>query len=142
MKRSILSIFIAILCTIHIGFAQETAQVQDSIAAVSAKEKEAKTMQKKIDKAEKKTKKTEKAIKKAEKEAKKRKKLKKAIKSKENAIRKSERKMQKLKAKMEAGKSKGKLSPDDLIKLNKKIDKENASIIKGKQKLAKIERKQ
>ena len=147
MKR-IFTLASLLIFAVH-TYAQETEVVNDSLATVSQmaeKQKkeleERKRVEKEIEKAEKERKKAEKAQKKAEKEAKKRKRLAKAIGKKRKSIDKTERKIQKLQAKLSKGKSKGKLSPVDEMEMNQKIDKLKIEVVKEKNKLAKLERKQ
>lgn len=60
---------------------------------------------------------------------------------KRGGISKRERKIQDLKEDMELDKIKGKLSPNDITKINGKIEKERLALIKEKEKLLKLEQK-
>ena len=101
-------------------------------------------MQKKVKRAEKEAKKVEKAEKvekKLEKAAKKREDLIDDIAGKKKNIAKDERKIIKLREDMELDKIKGKLSPNDITKINKKSDKLKLGVVKDQEKLRKLERK-
>lgn len=151
MKKPLLAL-VVLLIFVHFGNAQETTQteqVSDSVL-VSQQQvekqkqelKEAKLVQKEIDKAEKAQKKAEKAQKKAEKAVKKQEKALKAIANKKKAIDKNERKIRKLQSKLAKGRSKGKASPVDEMKINQKINKLDLTIAKDKEKLTKLQQKQ
>lgn len=105
---------------------------------------ESKKVQKKVKRAEKEAKKVEKAEKvekKLEKAAKKREDLIDDIAGKKKNIAKDERKIIKLREDMELDKIKGKLSPNDITKINKKSDKLKLGVVKDQEKLRKLERK-
>ncbi len=87
-------------------------------------------------------KKARKAKKRAEKEAKKQQRLVKNINKKRKSIDKNERKIKKLQSKLLKQKTKGKLTRVDELEMNQKIDKVRIDILKEKEKLAKLERKQ
>lgn len=129
------------------SYGQEEAQ-SDSLQNLELLENESKAIQAEIEKQKKEAKKAEKE---AKKEAKERKKLEKTEKKREalrnkiadkkKGISKRERKIQDLKEDMELDKIKGKLSPNDITKVNGKIEKERLAMIKDKEKLIKLEQK-
>ncbi len=139
----------AILIGTQIAFGQEVEQTTDSVLIAQQKlekQKEelkaTKQAQKKVDKAEKAQKKAEKAKKKAEKEIKKKEKLAKAIASKKKGIAKNESKIKKLQNKLAKAKQKGKMSSVDEMEINHKINKLELAIVKDKEKLDKLVKKQ
>lgn len=149
MKHLITLLFLSLLFSAQSSFAQEVQVPQDSVAISAAAEVEKMVMEKQIEeaekaakKAEKKAKKAEKAQKKSEKAAKKANKLAGAIVSKKKDISKEEQKIIKTQEKLNLGKVKGKFSPDEVQKLNSKIDKMKLSVLKNKERLRKLERKQ
>ncbi len=146
MKKIILTVASILLLNL-VTYAQKAPQPQDSTsiaqaALIEAQLKEDKRIQKEIAKAEKERKKAEKAQKKAEKEAKKMERLAKDINKKRKSIDKGDSKIVKLQNQLTKGKSRGKLSPVDEMKLNQKIEKLKIDIAKEREKLAKLERKQ
>lgn len=148
MKRSLFTL-VFLLAFIHLGNAQDTEQVSDSVLVAQQeveKQKQelmqAEQAQKEIAKAEKARKKAEKAQKKAEKAVKKQEKLLKGIANKKKAIDKNERKIRKFHSKLAKGRSKGKASPVDEMKINQKINKLELTITKDKEKLTKLQQKQ
>ena len=131
------------LC-ISFSYAQEEVK-NDSLLRIEQAE-QAKMLQAEIEKAEreakkaeKEAKKAEKALKKKEKAAKKREDLKDKIVDKKKDIAKRERKINDLQEDMELDKIKGKLSPNDIDKIDRKIEKERLRTIKDKEKLRKLE---
>ncbi|MGB5275136.1 MAG: hypothetical protein WBN39_13865 [Flavobacteriaceae bacterium] len=146
MKKIVLTVASILLINL-VSHAQEAAQPKDSVsiaqaALIEAQLKEDKRIQKEIAKAEKDRKKAEKAQKKAEKEAKKMERLANDINKKRKSIDKGDSKIVKLQNQLTKGKSRGKLSPVDEMKLNQKIEKLKMDVAKEREKLAKLERKQ
>jgi septal ring factor EnvC (AmiA/AmiB activator) len=139
--------FVFFLVATPFSLAQENEVKNDSMVKVKQAEMEVKAMQEKIDQAEKEAKKAqkdakkaEKAQKKLEKEAKKLADLKDDVSDKKKEIAKGERKINKLQEDMEVDKIKGRLSPNDIDKINKKIEKERLYLVREKEKLRKLER--
>lgn len=148
MKKILFTLMGLLLITVS-SYAQDTVVAKDSVTVATqvteqnnAELEAQKKVEKELEKAEKERKKAEKAQKKAEKEAKKMERLAKAIGKKRKSIDKTERKIEKLQRKLSKGKSKGKLSPVDEMEMNQKIDKLKIEVVKEKNKLAKLERKQ
>ncbi|QWX84862.1 hypothetical protein H0I23_04255 [Cellulophaga sp. HaHaR_3_176] len=138
MRKNIFVVFAFL--TVLVTYSQETNVVKDTTIVLSNVVNDEEAL-KRIEAAEKARKKEEKAEKKAEKEEAKVNKLKDAIASKKKDIKKSERKISSYQEKLEVGKRKGKLSPEDELKIGSKISKEKLSILKDTDKLKKLERK-
>ncbi len=142
MKGYIIPIFFAFLLAANGSYSQETGSGVDSVLIKEREAKERKQIEKKIEKAEKRAKKAEKEAKKIEKEEKKRKKLEASIRSKQKSIDRDEKKMIRLEEKLLRDDAKGKLSPVDKAKLNSRIQKLKTGMVKDKEKLKKLRRKQ
>lgn len=138
MKKNIFFVFAFFIMVV--SYAQETEVVKDTTIVLSNVIKDEQAS-KSIEAAEKQRKKEEKLLKKKEKEEAKRDKLKDAISSKKKDIKKSEKRIATYQEKIETGKRKGRLSPEEEIKLGDKISKEKLSILKDTDKLKKLERK-
>lgn len=148
MKKLVLSFLISTVLT-STAFAQEQVTPKDSTAVLANAEQQRLAVIAKVEQAEKDVKAAEKATKKAEKAEKKAEKLEKQLKKLQDDIAdtrkdivKDERKIIKLEADMEQDKLKGKLSPNDILKTNKKVIELKEGILKSKSKLRKLERKQ
>mgnify|MGYP003636113837 FL=1 len=128
--------------TDSIVLATNTAKDAATLLRIEKAEKEAKNTIKEAKRAEKVLKRAEKEKKKLEKAVRKHEDLKDEIEDKKKDIIKREKKIKKYEIKLAEGQRKGKLSPVAIDKLNNKIAKENISILKGKEKLRKLERKQ
>lgn len=126
------------------ALSQEAEQIALQKAADEAKkvEKETKKAEKEAKKKEKQLKKAEKAKKQAEKEIKKRAKQDKIIANKRKSIAKKERDITNMENKLAKKKIKGKLTPIDEMEMNQKMDKIRLNILREKEKLSKLERKQ
>lgn len=129
------------------SYGQEEVK-NDSVQNIEMLESESRAIQaeiakqkKEARKAEKEAKKVAKERKKLEKAEKKRESLRNQIADKKREISKRERTIQDLKEDMELDKIKGKLSPNDITKINGKIEKERLALIKDKEKLLKLEQK-
>lgn len=138
MKKNIFFVFAFFIMVV--SYAQETEVVKDTTIVLSNVIKDEQAL-KSIEAAEKQRKKEEKLLKKKEKEEAKRDKLKDAISSKKKDIKKCEKRIATYQEKIETGKRKGRLSPEEEIKLGDKISKEKLSILKDTDKLKKLERK-
>lgn len=155
MKNVFRLIFFTVLLITQSGFAQETEQEMDSVAIVKSleaekialaaqiaqAEKEAKAAEKAEKAAERAEKKADNALKKAEKKEKRLKDLKVDIQDKKKDIAKRESNINDMTEDMARDKIKGKLSPNDIEKINGKIEKEKLRILKDKEKLKKLEKK-
>ncbi len=147
MKR----IGIALLFTFFVGTvskAQETdpllktepTSVQSEIS--KAEKKEQKKVEKETKKKEKEAKKTEKAKKQAEKEIKRREQYEKIITKRKKNIAKWEREIAGIENKISKKKVKGKLLPIDEMEMNQKIHKLRLNILREKDKVSKLEKRQ
>ncbi len=133
-------------------YAQETVPVEGAATAgqatvaetneVIAKVNEQKKADKELKKAEKAQKKAEKSKKRADREIKKREQKSKAINKKIKSIERDEQKIAKIEAKFSKNKLKGKLSPIDELEMRQDIDKMKLNVLRDKEQLAKMQRKQ
>ena len=141
MKR-IIFIVILFVYTGTDAYAQEGTQVQDSVTSDEVEEvKDAKAIRK-IEKAEKNAEKDALAKKRMVEKIEKTDKLGKSISSKKKSIAKNEKKIVKLEQKIIKGKSKDELSPLDVLDINQEIDKLKNEIVRAKEKLEKLVKKQ
>lgn len=153
MKTRTLFCIPFLLLSFVVTYAQENETAKDSITnantiaaeeliAVEAAVEKAKQEAKVAKEAEKARKKEEKALKKAEKEEKKKEKLADAIVEKKSDISEDQLDIIKMESEMQRDKLKGKLSPNDITKINDRIRKRKERILKNQDKLRKLERKQ
>ncbi len=135
---SLITLFTISLCSMQ---AQSTPE-KHATNEVKLEPKEDAQLKRKIEKAKKATAKAEKAQKVAEKKLRKKEKLAQAITARQKSIRQAESKVERLEDKLVKNKRKGKLSEVDEDKMNQKIDKLKTKMIRDKEKLAKLRRKQ
>jgi hypothetical protein len=129
MKRIIVMIFAFTIA--FTGFSQETATEQEVIATIPTQSEEELRLLKEQEKAEQAQLRLEKQKVKLEKQ----------IVSQNRAIAKGMEKEAKLRRKLTEGHGRGKLSPVEVMKLNRQIDQQKRTLEKDKLKLSKLESK-